>query len=94
MSPTVFTIKTDKNLKDQARKIAKEMGFSLGTLLNAYLRQFVKNKIVYFSHEPSYYMSDNLENELTEIEKDIHKKKNVSKSFDNADDALSFLKKK
>ena len=47
MSKTVVTIKTEKKLKDQAQKVAKIMGFSLGTLVNAYLRQLVINKVVY-----------------------------------------------
>lgn len=68
MSKTVMSIKTDKKLKEQAQKTAKNMGFSLGTLLNAYMKQLVVNKVIYFTAEPSYYMSEYLEKELDKIE--------------------------
>lgn len=45
---TLLTVKTDKNLKQAAKKTAEELGFSLGTLINAFLKQFVRNKEVTF----------------------------------------------
>lgn len=86
-----MSIKTDKKLKDQAQKIAKNMGFPLGTLLNAYMRQLVINKVVYFSSQPTYFMSDYLESELTDIEKDIVENKNISPGFKDIKEALDYL---
>lgn len=90
MSTTVMTIKTDKKVKESAQKLAKEMGFPLGTLINAFLRQFVKTKTVYFTNEP-YQMSKWLEKEMKSIAKDIEKGKNLSPSFDNIEDAIKYL---
>lgn len=52
MSTTVMSLKTDKAIKEKAQKIAKDMGFPLGTLINAFLRQFVKTKTVHFEADP------------------------------------------
>jgi len=93
MVPTVMSVKTDKKLKEKAQKIAKEMGFPLGTLVNAYLRQFVKSKTVYFSISPSKKMTKALEREFEKIEHDIKKEVNLSPRFDNMGDALKYLKK-
>ncbi len=88
----VMSLKTDKETKDKAQKLAKQMGFSLGSLLNAYLHHFVIHKVVYFSAEPAYTMSKKLEKELTFLEKDLKNKKNLSKKFTNVNEALSYLK--
>lgn len=93
MTPTVMSVKTDKKLKEKAQKIAKEMGFPLGTLVNAYLRQFVKNKTVYFTFSPSQKMTKTLEKEFEKIERDIQKDTNLSPSFEKMEDALKYLKK-
>ena len=53
MSTTVMSLKTDKAIKEKAQTIAKDMGFSLGTLINAFLRQFVKTKTIHFEAEPA-----------------------------------------
>ncbi len=37
---TVINIKTEKNVKTHAQKLAKEMGFSLSAIINAYLKHF------------------------------------------------------
>jgi len=76
---TVINIKTDKDVKRNAKKVAEDLGFSLSAVINAYLKQFVRNKEVYFSVVPS--MSSNLEKLLGNVEKDIKNKKNVSSGF-------------
>ncbi len=40
---TTITIKTDKKLRDDAKKMAKELGIPLTTVINANLREFVRN---------------------------------------------------
>jgi len=93
MAPIVISVKTDKELKEKAQEIAKEMGFPLGTLINAYLRQFVKSKTVYFSVGTSKKMTEALEKEFEQIELDIQKEINLSPEFENMEDALKYLKK-
>ncbi len=91
MSTTVMSLKTDKEIKEKAQKLAKKMGFPLGTLINAFLRQFIRDKAVNFSMEPIIPMSKALEKELGRIEKDIKKGKNISPAFSNADNAIDYL---
>ena len=93
MAPTVMSVKTDKKLKEKAQKIAKEMGFPLGTLINAFLRQFIKSKTVYFTIAPAETMNKAMEKELEKIENDIKKELNLSPQFENMKDALNYLKK-
>ncbi len=46
---TLITVKTDKTLKQAAQDLAAEIGVPLGTLINSFLKQFVRNKEVNFS---------------------------------------------
>ncbi len=41
---TILNIKTDKALKRAAQETAKELGVPLSTAINAFLRQFVREK--------------------------------------------------
>lgn len=89
---TIINIKTDKEVKRNAKKVAEDLGFSLSAVINAYLKQFVRNKEVYFSVLPC--MSSGLEKILGEIEVDIKKKRNISQVFSSGNELkkhLSFL---
>ena len=46
---TTMLIKTKKDLKMQAQKLAKEMGLPLSTLVNNYLRDFIVTRQVTFN---------------------------------------------
>lgn len=46
---TTLTIKTDKKLRDEAKKTAGVLGVPLGTVLNALMRQFVRDKEITLS---------------------------------------------
>lgn len=46
---TTLTIKTEKELRDQAKKTADQLGLPLGTVINAMLRQFVRDKEITLS---------------------------------------------
>lgn len=78
---TVVNIKVDKQVKLRAQKLAKELGLSLSTVLNAYLRQFVRDEQVTFAAVPR--MSAELEKLLGPIETDIKKGRNLSTAFTN-----------
>ena len=45
----MLTVKTDKKLKEEAQDLARSLGFPLGTLINAQLRQFVRDRQAIFS---------------------------------------------
>lgn len=52
MEKTLLNIKTEKRLKKDAQKVARDLGLPLGTVMNAYLREFVREKRVVFSLHP------------------------------------------
>lgn len=87
-----MSLKVDKDLKTQAQTLAKSMGFPLGTLMNAFLRQFVRTETVYFSLEPTENMTKSLEQKLEKIEQDIAQSKGLSPTFNTMEDALTHLK--
>ena len=89
---TVINIKTDKEIKEKAQELARELGVPLSTLVNAYLRQFIRTRE--FSFSLAYSMSPELEKIIDEVEKDIINDRNLSPRFNNAKKAISFLSKK
>ena len=90
MNTAVINIKTDVRVKTQAKKIASELGFSLSALINGYLNQLIKTKVVHFSaldETPSEYMIQ----ALRESEND--RRKGDYRSFKTFDEALDFVDK-
>ena len=86
---TIINIKTDKEIKKKAKEVAADLGFSLSAVINAYLKQFVRNKEVYFGLAP--HMSPELEKLLGKVEVDIKKNKNISPLISPEDELLSHL---
>jgi addiction module RelB/DinJ family antitoxin len=89
MYTAVINVKTHPEIKNQAKKIAEELGFSLSSLVNAYLKQLIKTKTVVFSTSseiPSDYMIKMLRQAKREI-----KERKVSQSFTDSNEALSYL---
>lgn len=50
---TTITIKTDKKLRDSAKRVADELGIPLTTVINAQLKQFVRDRHIELSAEPT-----------------------------------------
>ncbi len=88
MNSAVINIKTNPVIKAKAQEIAEELGFSLSSLINGYLKHLVKTKTVHLttSEEPS----DWLIKILKENEKD-RKAGRVSPGFDNVEDSIKWL---
>ena len=86
---TVINIKTDKEVKEGARRVAEELGLSLSAVINAYLRQFILNKEVHFTIAPR--MSSELEEFLGQVEEDIKKKRNFSPAFSSGEEMDRYL---
>ncbi len=87
---TILNIKTDKKLKADAQKVAGELGVPLSTVMNAFLKQFVRDKEITFTanqYRPTPYLIGLIEDAKKEYEAG-----NVKK-FDNADDFLAALNK-
>lgn len=53
MEKTIINVKTDRNLKQDAQKVARELGLPLGTIINAYLRKLTRDKRVVFWAPPT-----------------------------------------
>jgi addiction module RelB/DinJ family antitoxin len=90
MSNTVISVRIDKDVKEAAQEVANSAGLTLGTLVNAYLRQVsATRRIELYAPEP---MTPNLEKLIAEVEQELKSGK-TSKKFNNADDFLVDLKK-
>ncbi len=76
---TVLNVKTDVEVKQEAQKLAYNLGLSLSAVVNAYLRQFIRDKEVTFS--TTRQMTPELEKILGSIDRDIQQGKNVSQPF-------------
>ncbi|HLD01632.1 MAG TPA: type II toxin-antitoxin system RelB/DinJ family antitoxin [Patescibacteria group bacterium] len=87
MNTAVINIKTDPKVKKQAQAVASELGLNLSSVINGYLRQFIKTKTVTFQahEEPSEYMIQ----ALKESGEDI--KAGRVLSFKNGDDAVGYF---
>jgi len=79
MNTTVINVKTDKQLKAKAQKVAKEMGLSLGTIINHSLRELVQEKMVVFS--VPLVPNKKTERLIKEVERDIKLGRNISRGF-------------
>lgn len=87
---TVLNVKIDKEIKEGARKLSQEMGLPLSTIVNMYLRQFVRDKELHFA--APHIMNKALEKRLAVVEKDMKLGKNISPIFTTAEEAISWLR--
>jgi len=88
MSTTsVVNVKVDKEVKKEAKEVAEDLGFSLSSLVNGFLRQLIRTKTVNFSvgFEPTPY----LEELLLESGKQVKKGEVVS--FKTTEDAVKYV---
>jgi addiction module RelB/DinJ family antitoxin len=46
---TLLTVKTEKGLKNEAKKVAEDLGVPLSTVINSFLKQFVREKEITLS---------------------------------------------
>jgi addiction module RelB/DinJ family antitoxin len=91
MNNASLFVKTDPKVKQEAQKTAAELGFSLSSIVNGFLREFVKTKTIHFSvHDeiPSPYLQ-----ELMRRAEENLKKGNTSPKFKTADELIEYLHK-
>ncbi len=90
MNTAIINIRTKVKVKQEAQKVAGDLGFSLSSLLNAYLKDLIKSKTVHFSLEekPNAY----LRKVLKESDRDI-KAGRVSPTFTNKKEAIKWLER-
>ena len=85
----MINIKTDKDVKEEAQHIALELGLTLSAIVNASLKQFIRERKVEFSVAPR--MTPYLENVVKEARADWKSKKNFSGPFTDADSIMRHL---
>ncbi len=89
MNTTTITIKTTSETKTKAQKRAEALGVNLSTVINEYLKQFIKTKTTTAGRseeEPSDYLI-----QLMKDGKVARKKGKASPVFDNAKGAIDWL---
>ena len=86
-----MSLRTDTKLKQEASTLAKKMGLPLGTLINAFLHQFVRDQEVRFSMDPPYKLRKEVAKELDEIDEDIKAGRNMSPKFSSMEEMLDYL---
>ena len=86
---TMINIKADKEVKENAQKIAKELGLPLSGVINAFLKEFIRSRSISFSAIPK--MTPYLEGILGKVEKDIKAGKNITGPFATAEEANAYL---
>ena len=86
---TILNVKTDKTLKAEAKLVAAELGVPLGTVINAFLKQFVREKEITLSANPlrpTPYLEQILEEAQAEYTA------GTAKTFDSGEAMLTHLK--
>lgn len=91
MSKTVINIKADRKVKEQAQKIARELGLPLSTVINAYLKDFVRRRKVTFSLEPE--LRPEVEKLLKRASEDYKAGRNISGPFRSGKEMDAYLDK-
>lgn len=91
MNTAVIITKTDPRVKKQAQQVASELGISLSSLVNAYLKQVVRTKRVEFDlgEEPSEYLKVTIKSA-----EENYKQGKVSPAFSDGADAVKWLEDK
>lgn len=89
MNTAVVNIKVNPETKRQAQQVVEELGLSLSSVINGFLKQLIRTRTVTFStsEEPSEYMIQ----ALKESAEDIKAGRVVT--FKNLDEELHYLDK-
>lgn len=87
MNTTSLHIKIEPNVKEQAQKLADELGLSLSAVMKSLLKQFIRTKrlSVGISETPNEHLIQSLK----QSDEDIKAGRTVA--FKNAKDALSYI---
>jgi len=86
---TVINIKADKEVKEEAQRIAKELGLPLSTVVNAYLKEFIREGQVKFSLKPQ--LRPEVEKLLKKASRDYREQKNIAGPFTNGREMDDYL---
>lgn len=87
---TVLNVKTDPEIKEGAQRIAKEMGIPLSIVVNAYLKEFIRERKFTASLEPQ--LKKEVWDEMEQAMADYKQKKNFSPVFSDVSGLMKWLK--
>lgn len=90
MQSTAIYIRTKPEIKKKAQKVAEELGFSLSSLLNAWLRHFIKTKTITFSARDEEIPNAHTLKVLKKAEEN-YRKGNTSPLFKTGEEAIKWL---
>lgn len=85
----MINIKADKEVKESAQKVAADLGLPLSTVINAYLKEFIRERSVRFSIEPE--LRPEVEKMLRQASKDYKAGKNIVGPFRNMEEMDKYL---
>lgn len=90
MQTAVINIKTEPKVKKEAQKVAKDLGFSLSSVIDGYLRQLIRAKSINFRLDeiPNAY----LKSVIKQAEKNLKDGKH-SPAFKTGKEAVAWLEK-
>lgn len=91
MNTAGIFIKTEPEIKKKAEKTAKELGFDLNSIINAWLHQFIQVKKTDLD-ENGEIPSEYLDKMIRQAEIDLKAGK-ASPTFKTAEDAVAYLEK-
>ena len=88
MNKTILNIRTDVETKRQIQALAAELGMPVSVILNAQIKQILRDRKMTFSTElePTPY----LEKIMAEVERDLANKKNIV-STRSVEEAMAHL---
>lgn len=86
---TLLSIKTDVEVKRGVKKIAEELGLPLSTIINAYLKQLLRERRIDFALP--LVPNKKTTNVLRRAHGDYQKGKNISPAFENAEKMDAYL---
>jgi len=86
---TIINIKVDKEVKDQAKKIAAKMGVPLSVIMNAHLREFIRTRKFSVNLDP--VLKPEIEKKLLEMSREYHAGKEKVKFVSSVAEARKIL---
>lgn len=99
MTKTIINIRADKDVKVKAQKVAKRLGLPLSTVINGYLREFVRTETVHFSlrdslplGKPEGVLKPAVKRRLAKLHKDVMGGKNLAGPFHSPQEIDAYLK--
>ncbi len=86
----LMAIKIDVAVKRRAQKVAADLGLTLSAVVNAMLKQLIRDRELNLSMAPK--MTPYLESILAEVQQDLKTGKNLSPVLTSAKSAIRYLR--